>query len=157
MKLFKLFARLFFSRLALTIISFIIQIIIIYLLFSVGRHVVWIFGGFTLIGIIIVLFIVNSKRNPSYKIAWIIPLLLFPGFGVLLYTMYKLQFSIRNMRKRLIEEKEISKKYLKHDELMLENIKKADKNFYNLVNYVDKVSNYKVHGVNEIVYFNIHC
>lgn len=154
MKLFKFFLRLIFSRLFWIIISLIIQIILIILLFSFGMHIIWIYGGFTLISIIIVLFIVNSKRNPSYKIAWIIPLLLFPGFGVLLYTVYKLQFSIRFMRKRLNEEQNISKKYLKQDLSLLNSLKDKDKCFYNLVKYIDNVSNYKLYGINDIVYFN---
>ena len=152
MKLLKMLGRFIFSRITLTIALLLVQIIIIFLLFSVGKHIVWIYGSFTLVSIIIVLFIVNSKRNPSYKIAWIIPLLLFPGFGVLLYTLYKLQFSIRLMRKKLIEESNFSSKYLVQDKKILNEIN--DKSLYNLATYTNKVSNYKIYGIKNINYFN---
>lgn len=154
MRLFKLFVRAIFSRVTLAVLFIILQILFIYLIFSIGKHIVWIFGGFTLISIVIVLFIINSKRNPSYKIAWIIPLLLFPGFGVLIYTMYMLQFSIRNMKKRLSEEEIVSKKYLRQNNSVLNSIRKNDKYLYNLAKYVDNVSNYRIYGVNNIDYFS---
>ena len=146
MRIFKLLVRALFSRIILIILSLLLQIFIIYMLFSVGKHIAWIFGGFTLISILIVLIIVNSKRNPSYKIAWIIPLLLFPGIGVLFYVLYKLQFSIRIMKKRFIEESNISKKYLIQDNSLLDKIEKNNKELYNLANYVNKVSNYKIYS-----------
>lgn len=154
MKLFKLFVRTIFSKVTLAILFLIIQIFIIYLLFAVGKHVIWIFGGFSLISIIIVLFILNSNRNPSYKIAWIILLLLFPGIGVLFYVLYKLQFSIRILKKKLLEETDISKKYLLENKILLDEIKDNDKELYNLATYVDKVSNYKIHGCSDVKYFN---
>jgi len=37
---------------------------------------------------IAVFLILNGKSNPSYKIAWIIPILLFPIFGGLFYIFF---------------------------------------------------------------------
>ena len=36
----------------------------------------------------LVLHIVNSRANPGYKIAWIIPILVLPIFGLLLYSLF---------------------------------------------------------------------
>lgn len=41
-----------------------------------------------LLSISVVIFIVNNKSNPAYKIAWIIPILLFPVFGGLFYLLF---------------------------------------------------------------------
>ncbi|GAE87121.1 cardiolipin synthetase [Acetivibrio straminisolvens JCM 21531] len=38
--------------------------------------------------VVAVFWIVNGKSNPSYKIAWIIPILLFPIFGGLFYIFF---------------------------------------------------------------------
>lgn len=154
MKFFKLFVRAIFSRVTLAIISLLVQLFIIYLLFFVGKHVVWIFGGFTLLSIVIVLIIVNSKRNPSYKIAWIIPLLLFPGIGVLLYVLYKLQVSVRYMKKTLEQESIVNKRYLTCDNEVLKEIKTRDKSLYNLASFVRNVSNYNIYNIDDIEYYN---
>ena len=41
-----------------------------------------------IIGVILVIYILNGKSNPSYKIAWIVPILLLPIFGGTFYLLY---------------------------------------------------------------------
>lgn len=40
------------------------------------------------LSLLIVIYIVGNRSNPSYKIAWIIPIMLFPIFGWLLYLLF---------------------------------------------------------------------
>ena len=40
------------------------------------------------LSLVIVVYIVGNRSNPSYKIAWIIPIMLFPIFGWLLYLLF---------------------------------------------------------------------
>ena len=42
----------------------------------------------SVLSFIIVIYIVGNQSNPSYKIAWIIPIMLFPIFGWLLYLLF---------------------------------------------------------------------
>ena len=154
MRIFKLIARTLFSRIILVTISLLVQIFIMYLLFSVGKHIVLIFGGFTLLSFIIVLSIVNSRRNSSYKIVWIILLLLFPGIGVFFYILYKLQFSIRKMKRKLDVETNISSKYLIQDRVLLNNIKNNNRELYNLAYYINNVSSYKIYDNCNVKYYD---
>ncbi|WP_010247376.1 cardiolipin synthase [Acetivibrio cellulolyticus] len=59
------------------------------------------------ISILAVLWIINDRSNPSYKIAWIIPILLFPIFGGLFYIFFGgKRVSKREKRKmKLMDEK----------------------------------------------------
>lgn len=41
-----------------------------------------------IVGIILVVIILNGKSNPSYKIAWIVPILILPIFGGTFYLIY---------------------------------------------------------------------
>ena len=41
-----------------------------------------VFSAFEILGIIIALYIVNKRENPSYKIAWIVFILVLPVFGL---------------------------------------------------------------------------
>ncbi|MBP7279717.1 MAG: PLDc_N domain-containing protein, partial [Sedimentibacter sp.] len=43
---------------------------------------------FMVITVLAVLYILNRKSDPAYKIAWIIPIMLFPVFGGLFYLMF---------------------------------------------------------------------
>lgn len=44
--------------------------------------------GFLALGVIIAIIIVNRNNNPNFKIAWLIPVLCLPIFGVLFYLMF---------------------------------------------------------------------
>ena len=43
--------------------------------------------------------IINDKSNPAYKIAWLIPILLLPVFGGLIYILFGSDRTGRYMRK----------------------------------------------------------
>ncbi|HOK49945.1 MAG TPA: cardiolipin synthase [Sedimentibacter sp.] len=43
---------------------------------------------FMVISVLVVLYILNRKSDPTYKIAWVIPIMLFPVFGGLFYLMF---------------------------------------------------------------------
>lgn len=46
------------------------------------------YGGMAFFSAVVVIRIVNSKSNPAYKIAWIIPIMLVPIFGVIFYWIF---------------------------------------------------------------------
>ena len=43
---------------------------------------------FFVISVLVVIYIVSRTDNPSYKLAWTIPVLLFPVFGGLFYLIF---------------------------------------------------------------------
>ncbi|WP_051412090.1 cardiolipin synthase [Halonatronum saccharophilum] len=89
-----------------------------------------------LISIIVVLAIINNHINPVYKMAWIIPILLFPIFGGLFYIFFggkKLGKRAKNKMKS-IEER--TKKALPRQDLVLEEMKKEDELAANQSSYI---------------------
>ena len=84
MKIFKIFLNRIF------VFGFLILIQILWVFF-IGRelleHYSWIHYLMRLISLMVVLWLVNKDENPSYKISWIIVVLLFPMFGGLLYLL----------------------------------------------------------------------
>jgi len=65
------------------------------------------YGGSFIISLASVLWIVNKNSNPSYKIAWIIPIMIFPIFGGLFYFFFggnRLRKKLKN-RMKYIEDK----------------------------------------------------
>ena len=63
-----------------------------------------------LLTIPILLYIISDRTNPSYKIAWIIPIMAFPVFGVTMYIM----FGGNRLSRRLKEKLLVSEKILRH-------------------------------------------
>lgn len=72
----------------------------------------YLYWAYVILSVLAVLIIVSRQTDPGYKIAWIIPILLFPAFGWLVYLLCggnrmsayqrrKMQSVDRTMRKQL--------------------------------------------------------
>ena len=61
-----------------------------------NKYQAWGYGSFALISAILTIHILNEKQNASFKMAWLIPVLLFPVFGTLFYVFVQLQMETRS-------------------------------------------------------------
>ena len=65
------------------------------------------------LSMLIVIWIVGDRSNPSYKIAWIIPIMLFPIFGWLLYLLFGGNRLSKRARQRMQRSVQIVEEELK--------------------------------------------
>ena len=85
----KTIIRFFYHRVVLISIAIVIQLaVLIAVILRFNNYFVLFYWGSIFISIFTVFWILNDKINPSYKIAWIIPILLFPIFGGLFYIFF---------------------------------------------------------------------
>ena len=87
-----------------TLIVLAIVLIQLAVLFSIYvflmEYVTYIVGASTVLSAIVLLYIINNRTNPMYKISWIIPVALMPIFGTLLYIFIHLQIETRLIAKK---------------------------------------------------------
>lgn len=95
-----------------------------------------------LISITAVLWILNNRNNPAYKIAWIIAIMLFPIFGGLLFLFFNGYKTSRMTKKRMksITLKTINTFIPMHR--ILESIQKQDANAGNQARFIQNYSCY---------------
>ena len=97
----KKLASLLFHRLTVTAVLLVVQLAL--LLAMMGRfsaYFVYFYWLCIALSVAAVLWIVGNKSDPGYKIAWIIPILLFPVFGGLIYLLLGgNRLSLRQRRK----------------------------------------------------------
>lgn len=80
---------LFYNRVFLVAVAFIFQILTLgVIIWKFSNYFVIFDVIFTVLSVLVVLYIVNKRSNPVYKIAWIIPILTFPVFGGLYYILF---------------------------------------------------------------------
>lgn len=65
------------------------------------------------LSMLIVIYIVGNRSNPSYKIAWIIPIMLFPIFGWLLYLLFGGNRLSKRTRRKMQSMNDIMRQELK--------------------------------------------
>lgn len=98
----KKFFRIIFSRLLYTLLFVIVQCTalgIVLRFFS--EKFVYFYAACILLSILTGLHVISSNMNPAYKIAWLIPIMLVPIFGGLMYLMFGKIHLSQAERKRL--------------------------------------------------------
>jgi cardiolipin synthase len=77
------------SRVLITIMALALQLLaLIGVILRFYNYFAFFYAGSIIISLLVVLFILNNKSNPVYKIAWIIPILILPIFGGLFYIFF---------------------------------------------------------------------
>ncbi len=84
----KLF-RMLFQRVVIVAFFILVQaFLLVAMIWKFNDYFVYFYAICTVLSIVVVLYIINSRSNPGYKIAWIVPILLVPIFGGLFYLMF---------------------------------------------------------------------
>ena len=93
----KNFFKVVFSRALFTGAFIALQFAAVYLAITrFNEHFAIFYGVCLVLSAVVVVYLVSRDGNPAYKIAWIIPILALPVFGVLLYLVFgKNQLSLK--------------------------------------------------------------
>ena len=106
--------QILYGRILYVAVFVIIQITAFVLMFLYyGDKMQYFYTICTLISIVAGIHVINKNSNPAYKIAWLIPLLMFPIFGGLLYVMFGIRYDRHLIRGVLEKMQEHYRKYLK--------------------------------------------
>lgn len=99
--------ELLFHRCVVVGIAIIIQILVLITAIQVFNDYFvkfyWVCIAFSALA---VLWIIGDKSNPAYKIAWIIPILLFPVFGGIIYLMFGGSHLSKKTKQEMMSQRE---------------------------------------------------
>lgn len=93
--------RFLFSRLALTILVLLVQFaILLFLFYYLSSLGPWIYFSMILLSVIIVIWILSKNEKPTFKMTWVLLIMLIPIFGGLFYVFWGNKRLPRNVRER---------------------------------------------------------
>ncbi len=147
--------RLIFSRTCISVALIILQFLILAVLtFSWSeQHTEAILLIMIVLSACIFLIILNSESNPSYKIAWIIPVALLPVFGSLLYLLFHFNLgsiaSTQSVRQTLKE----TEKYTHTDPQTAGSLAVLSRRTAILSGYIEKAGGYATYRNTSVRYF----
>lgn len=85
----KFIRKFLFHRVAIVALAIVIQLLfLIGIIQSFYNYFAFFYGISIFVSIVVVLWIIYNTSNPAYKIAWIIPIVLFPIFGGIFYIFF---------------------------------------------------------------------
>ncbi len=140
-----------------TLIIVALLIIQLYLFLSmvlwIQEYSVAFFVGFLILELLAVIDIMNSNDNPSFKLAWLILVLILPVFGTALYVFVKNQFGfkVHSWRNKILKLE--VKPYLKQKAEVINELKNVDNHTVGTARYVSNNCGHPIYEHTNAIYF----
>jgi len=139
-------SKVLFSRIAMMVFFLLVQIgVLISGYYWLASQWYFVNGFIEFLSIVEVVFVINGKGNPAFKLVWVVIILSFPIFGTLLYLFIELQLGTKWMNDRLQKLHRYSKKYWIQDEEILQKLNDQDRHMGCLVQYMNTHGSYPVY------------
>ncbi|MBO5158708.1 MAG: cardiolipin synthase [Lachnospiraceae bacterium] len=118
-----------------------------------NEYSVYISLGTTILTVILVLWLYNTRIPMGFKLLWIMVIMAFPVLGLLLYLMIGRSSVTKGMRLRLEKIDAGLEKWIKQDEGVLEALKKKDISIANQMNYVSQYGKFPVYQNTDVKFY----
>lgn len=150
------FFRLVFSRTFLAGVVFIIQLLLIYYLtVRLGETYTFIAEVQVLISGIVIILLINSRSEPSYKLSWALIAAVFPLMGALLYGWAHFNVFDRRNVNRINDNIRRSQKYARASQPIRTMTGAESRNFRKLAHYVEQVGGFPAYSNTEVKYYSM--
>lgn len=129
----------FFRRTTAIVILILLQLgFLVISLWRMANFFPYIYGILLFLSLAMLITVINSEKNPAYKLAWVIPILIVPVFGGIFYLL----FGTSKVSSRLKKNREIQQKfkqeYLTQNKAVWEAAKSSDSAALPLMHYVSQ-------------------
>lgn len=154
MKKIKVLFRIVFGRTAFVVLFLLLQIGFLFSCFRwLSNYLVYIYGGMLALTALVVIYILNEKSNPSFKLAWVIPVLVIPVFGTFLYLFVQFQIGTKWINRRLKDAGDEISPYLEQNPITEKRLKKVSRDRANLAVYLKNCGGFPVCQNTSVRYF----
>ncbi|HAX72147.1 MAG TPA: cardiolipin synthase, partial [Firmicutes bacterium] len=135
--------KILFSRMFMTILILVAQLaLFFYAIWELSNYFIYFYIALTLLSIFVIFKLMSKSLNPSYKLVWFLVILLFPGFGGLIYVMYGTRRMSKKDEEKMLLATNLTQPHIYDDNYLLEEIKKMDKSVFNQASYLSRYSTY---------------
>lgn len=145
------------SRLFIVGIMIIMQLLLLTLMIlRLSEYMVYLYITFVVISILVVLNIIDKEDvNPSYKLAWVIPILAFPVVGGLLYLCLGINRMSKKGQEASKEAHSNTNSLLYQDERVFSEVENLDRDVANQCRYISKFCNFPIYDNTSSKYFPV--
>ena len=148
--------KLLFQRVVVVSLCILLQIVAVWMgMVWFSDYSVWFNRFLNLISLLAVLKIISDDVNSSYKLAWIIPILALPVFGISIYLLFGGNRVSRSIRKKLIAMDQMHKDQLIQDPKVMEEAEQLDHQARLQMNYLTGVARCPVYHNTYTEYFPV--
>lgn len=148
--------RVVFSRAGVMLFMMLIQLVALFAIYFIfdDKLTYWSSTMFVFRGIMI-LYLLNSRADPTAKITWLAVVIMFPIFGTLLYVYTQKEIGHRALKKRLDEVAAKTDGVLPQNENVLNELAKEDSGAATLAKYLYGHGGFPVNANTDVTYFPV--
>ena len=118
--------QIIFGRTMLILLLLLVQFLILFgWLYSLSQYVPYFFGSSLIFTAIMLIYVLNTRANPAFKLSWCVLIALLPAFGSLLYLFCHAELGHRTMRKLVQRSEAETKDLLPQDPELMRNCRLA--------------------------------
>lgn len=146
--------KIIFNRITILCLLILIQLTwFVLFLLNLTNESWWINILMQALSILALLAIINRNDNPAYKLAWTIPILLFPLFGGLAYLFFGGKKPSRPLRKRIDESAKNIMPLVTQEKEVLSEIKALDRQVAGQVEYILNSAKFPIYHNTQTKYY----
>lgn len=143
-----------FGRAILTFFILFLQILFIILFCArLTSYTEVYFISSIMLSCIFIIFLSNTKGKNEFKIAWILPIIVLPLFGVTVYFLYHINFGSLTIRHEIKKIRLDSKKYIESEKKVEKSLEKFSE-VKDIANYLYKSGDFAPSENNRITYYS---
>lgn len=153
---FKKILQLLFNRIFYVAVALMLQLA--WLMITVWRlaaYSKYISNTIGIISVLVVLWIVNKKINPSYKLGWTILILVSPVFGVMLYLLFGKSRIAQAIQNKYAQVQKESIPFMEPKEETIRHLEADSPSAAVQSNYIHRYSSFPVHENTTAKYFQV--
>lgn len=154
MKKRKKLLRIVFGRTTFVVLFLLIQVAVLLLGISwLEDYTLYFYGASVILSAVVLIYIISADESSIIKLSWVVPILVFPVFGVLFYLFVKLQVGTKLIGLRLQVTAAETAPYLKQDEATALRFNEISSSQGNLVKYMNRYAGVPVYADTAAKYF----
>ena len=111
------------------------------------------YGFFIIISASVVIYLYNARGIPDFKLVWMLPIIVLPVVGSLLYLYFTMQPGTRLIYKRLTELSEETRKYVTQKPEVKERLRMTDPRTAHLADYLSGYADSPVYDHTSVKYY----
>lgn len=146
--------KVIFGRTVVLLLLLVVQVAVLFFLARwLQGDVAYVYSLSVIFSFFLAIHIINRDINPSFQIAWLIPVLLVPVMGVVIYIFFQMQIGARMTNNRLRLMIRETAPYLEQDPEVTAALRNENMDVANLAHYIDKVGGYPAYKNTQVTYF----
>ncbi len=143
-----------FGRGAVAALLLLAQFGFLFVLFGrLQQYSIYLTGAVDLLSVAFLIYLLNTRSNPSIKLTWCIIIALVPVFGVLLYLFITFDWGHRTEQRILYSVKAECEHLLPEPTELMDRLKAQEPDFWPLARYLAQANGYPVYENTDAVYF----